>query len=76
MMKYLEIGTEEWSIIVEVDVCEKCSRPWAFWKSQLWQNPSTGKVHRASVSLGRTECGVELPARTPAHRVQATVKAS
>lgn len=62
-MRYLSIGLDKGSVIVGVDVCQRCFgwRQSEWWKSAVWQHPMTGKVHVASgYSEGRTSCGVKI----------------
>lgn len=65
-MRYLSIGLDQGSIIVEVDICQRCFY-WQshWWKRKLWQHPFSGKVHAASSYKDqRTECGVRIPTTT------------
>lgn len=62
-MRYLSIGLDKGSIIVGVDVCQRCFY-WEsnWWKSQMWQHPMTGKIHKSNpYREGRTGCGVKIP---------------
>jgi hypothetical protein len=65
-MRYLAISLDQGSIIVEVNTCQKCfywKSQW--WKTKLWQHPTTGKVHQVDIyGGGRTRCGLRFPSGT------------
>lgn len=63
-MRYLSIGLDKASVIVEVDVCQRCFS-WSrskWWQQKLWQHPMSGKIHEAhNFDKARTSCGVRIP---------------
>lgn len=72
----LEVGTEKWSVVVEVQTCDICLywRGSSWWAQRLWQHPKTRLVHRIreyGLDVGhKTDCGLALPKDLPDARLR------